>query len=107
MLRAVTRGRKRADLQTPHVQEISVAQPARLRPVGIARNVQHRPAGGVAATAVIALARANGLLGAGRALTAQQVADELDVSLGALAVTEHELARALNLERYAHRLGAA
>jgi Domain of unknown function (DUF6398) len=53
-----------------------------------------------AAGAVIALARANGLLGAGRALTAQQVAEELDVSLGALAVTEHQLARALNLERY-------
>jgi len=59
-----------------------------------------------AAGAVIALARADGLLGAGRALTAQQVAEELDVSLGALAVTEHELARALNLERYAHRPGA-
>jgi len=60
-----------------------------------------------AAGAVIALARANGLLGAGRALTAQQVAEELDVSLGALAVTEHELARALNLQRYAHRPPAA
>ena len=34
-------------------------------------------------------------------------AEELDVSLGALAVTEHELARALNLVRYAHRPGAA
>ena len=56
-----------------------------------------------AAGAVIALARASGLLGAGRALTAQQVADELDVSLGALAVTERELARALNVQRYAHR----
>jgi hypothetical protein len=60
-----------------------------------------------AAGAGIALARADGLLGAGQALTAQQVAEELDVGLGALAVTEHELARALNLERYAHRPGAA
>ena len=55
-----------------------------------------------AAGAVIALSRANDVLGAGRALIAQQVAEELDVSVGALAVTEHELARALNLERYAH-----
>ena len=50
-----------------------------------------------AAGAVIAVARASGLLGTGRPLTAQQVADELDVTLGALAVTERELARALNL----------
>jgi hypothetical protein len=39
----------------------------------------------------------------GRLLTAEQVADELDVTLGALAVTERELARVLNLSRYAHR----
>ena len=36
----------------------------------------------------VQLARVNGLLGAEQALTAQQVADELDVTLGTLAVTE-------------------
>jgi Domain of unknown function (DUF6398) len=56
-----------------------------------------------AAGAVTALARANGLLGAEGALTALQIAEDLDVTLGALAVTERELARALNLARYAHR----
>jgi hypothetical protein len=35
------------------------------------------------------------------------VADELEVSLGALTVTERELARVLNLARYAHRLPSA
>ena len=60
-----------------------------------------------AAGAIIALARASGLLGAGRPLTAQQVADDLDVTLGVLTVTEHQLARALNLARYAHRPPAA
>lgn len=60
-----------------------------------------------AAGAVVALARVSGLLGADGALTAQQVADELDVTLGTLAVTERELARVLNLSRYAHRLPAA
>jgi hypothetical protein len=54
-----------------------------------------------AAGAVIAVARVNGLLGTGRAVTAQQVADELEVSLGALAVAEQQLARALNLSSYA------
>ena len=48
----------------------------------------------------IAVARVNGLLGAGRAITAQEVADELDVTLGALAVTEQQLARALNVSSY-------
>ena len=57
--------------------------------------------------AVVALVRASGLLGVEGALTAQQIADELDVTLGALAVTERELARALNLARYARRLPAA
>ena len=57
--------------------------------------------------AVVALIRANGLLGAERALTAQEVGDALDVTLGALAVTERELARALNLARYARRRPAA
>ena len=57
-----------------------------------------------AAGAVVALARVNGRLGADAALTAQQVADELDVTLGTLAVTESELARVLNLARYARRL---
>jgi len=60
-----------------------------------------------AAGAVIALVRANGLLGAEGALTAQEIADGLDVTLGALAVTERELARVLSLARYAHRLPAA
>jgi hypothetical protein len=47
-----------------------------------------------AAGAVIAVARVNGL-STGRATTAQQVTDELDVTLGALAVTEQQqLARA-------------
>ena len=60
-----------------------------------------------AAGAVVALVRASGGLGADGALTAQEVADELDVTLGALAVTERELARALSLARYARRLPAA
>lgn len=47
------------------------------------------------------MARVNGLLGTGRAVTAQQVADELEVSLGALAAAEQQLARALNLSSYA------
>lgn len=53
-----------------------------------------------AAGAVIAVARVNGLLGAGRAITAHQVADELDVTLGALVATEQQLARALNVSSY-------
>jgi hypothetical protein len=60
-----------------------------------------------AAGAVVVLVRANGVLGADGSLTAQEVADELDVTLGMLAVTERELARALNLTRYARRLPAA
>jgi hypothetical protein len=56
--------------------------------------------------AIIALARVSGLLGAGRSLTAKQVADELGVTTGALAVTERELARALHLARYAQRAPA-
>ena len=59
-----------------------------------------------AAGAVIALARVSGLIGAGRSLSAQQVADEFGVTLGALAVTERELASALHLARYARRLPA-
>ena len=59
-----------------------------------------------AAGAVIALARVSGLIGAGRPVSAQQVADEFGVTLGALAVTEGELARALHLARYAQRLPA-
>ena len=57
-----------------------------------------------AAGAVVALARVNGRLGVEGALTAQQVADELYVTVGTLAVTERELARVLNLARYARRL---
>jgi hypothetical protein len=56
-----------------------------------------------AAGAIIALARVSGLIGTGRALSAQQVADEFGVTLGALAVTERELALALHLARYAQR----
>ena len=56
-----------------------------------------------AAGAVIAVARVSGLIGGGRPLTAQQVADEFGVTLGALAVTERELARELHLARYARR----
>ena len=59
-----------------------------------------------AAGAVIALARVSGLIGAGRPVSAQRVADEFGVTLGALAVTEGELARALHLARYARRLPA-
>lgn len=59
-----------------------------------------------AAGAVIAVARASGLIGAGRAITAEEVAAELEVSLGALAVTERELGRTLNLSDYAHRPAA-
>lgn len=50
-----------------------------------------------AAGAVIALARAGGLIGTGRTPAARVVAEDLDVTPGALAVTERELARALNL----------
>ena len=39
-----------------------------------------------AAGAVAAVARVNGVFGAGRTLTAEQVAAELDVTLGTLAV---------------------
>ena len=46
------------------------------------------------------------MLGADGALTAQEIAEDLDVTLGTLAVTERELARALNLTRYARRLPA-
>ena len=62
--------------------------------------VRHGTPEAWAAGAVIAVARVNGLLGAGRAITAQQVADELDVTLGALAVIEQQLARALNVSSY-------
>jgi hypothetical protein len=60
-----------------------------------------------AAGAVIAVARASGLIGAGRAITAEEVAAELEVSVAALAVAERELGRALNLAHYAHRPPAA
>jgi hypothetical protein len=60
-----------------------------------------------AAGAVVALARVNDLLGAEGALTAEEVADELDVTVGTLAVTESELARVLNFAGYAHRLSTA
>jgi hypothetical protein len=66
--------------------------------------IRHGRAEAWAAGAVVALARVCGRLGADRVLTAQQVADELDVTLGTLAVTERELARVLNIPRYARRL---
>jgi hypothetical protein len=56
-----------------------------------------------AADAVITVARASGLIGAGRAITAKEVAAELEVSVAALAVAERKLGRALNLAQYAHR----
>ena len=54
-----------------------------------------------AAGATIALARVRGQVGPGREIAAQEVADDFDVPLGALAVTERELANALQLGRYA------
>lgn len=54
-----------------------------------------------AAGAVVALARVSGLIGKGRSVTAQGVADEFGVTLGAVAVTQRELARSLHLARYA------
>ncbi|MGZ6637578.1 MAG: DUF6398 domain-containing protein [Solirubrobacteraceae bacterium] len=57
-----------------------------------------------AASGIILIARANHLLrSGGESVSAQQVADDLGVSLGALASTERELARALNLSRYRYR----
>lgn len=54
-----------------------------------------------AAGAVVALARVSGLIGAGRSITAQQVAADFGVSLGAASVAERELAGALHMARYA------
>ena len=65
--------------------------------------IRHGRSEAWAAGTVIALARVSGLIGTGRPLTAQQVADDFGVTLGALAVTERELARALHLGRYARR----
>jgi len=62
-----------------------------------------RPARAWAAGAVIALARVSGLIGTRRPVGAQQVAEDFGVTLGALTVTERELARALHLARYARR----
>lgn len=59
-----------------------------------------------AAGAVVALARVSGLVGKGRPVTAQHVAAEFGVTLGALAVTQRELAQALQLARYAPRPSA-
>ncbi len=57
-----------------------------------------------AAGGIILLARANHLLRpGGESVSAQWVADDLGVSLGALASTQRELARALNLARYLYR----
>jgi hypothetical protein len=60
-----------------------------------------------AAGAVVAVARVNGLLGVEGALTAEEVAEELGVTLGTLAVTERELARVFKLARYGRRLPEA
>ena len=68
--------------------------------------IRHGPPEAWAAGSVIALARVSGLIGAGQPLTAQQVAGDFGVTLGALAVTERELARALHLARYAQRPAA-
>jgi len=56
-----------------------------------------------AAGAIIAVARASGLVGTGRPVSAHEVAEDLDVTLGSLAVTERELARVLNVSQYAQR----
>jgi hypothetical protein len=57
-----------------------------------------------AASAIVLIARANHLVGhSGEPVSAQQVADALGVSIGALASTERQLTRALNLARYRHR----
>jgi hypothetical protein len=69
--------------------------------------IRHGRAEAWAAGAVIALARASGLVGTGRPVSAREVADDLDVTLGSLNVTERELARALNLSRYARRAPTA
>jgi Mg-chelatase subunit ChlI len=55
----------------------------------------------------VAVVRANGVVGADGELTAQEIADAFDVTVGTLAVTERELARALNLTRYTRHLPAA
>ena len=63
--------------------------------------IRHGPPEAWAAGAVLALARVSGLIGPGRPLSAQRVAGEFGVTLGALAVTERDLVRALHLARYA------
>ena len=45
--------------------------------------------------------------GSSRDSPTQELADQLDVTLGMLAVTERELARALNVTRHARHLPAA
>jgi hypothetical protein len=57
-----------------------------------------------AASGIILIARANHLLRSGdESVSAQRVADDLGVSLGALASTDRQLARALNVARYQYR----
>lgn len=57
-----------------------------------------------AASGIILIARANDLLHpGGGSLSAQLVAGELGVSIGALASTEQQLARSLNLAEYRYR----
>ena len=57
-----------------------------------------------AASGIILIARANDLLlPGGESVSAQLVADDLGVSVGALASTEQQLARALNPARYRYR----
>ena len=57
-----------------------------------------------AASGIILIARANRLLHpGGESISAQLVAGELGVSVGALASTERQLARSLNLAQYRYR----
>jgi Domain of unknown function (DUF6398) len=57
--------------------------------------------------AVVALGRASGLIGPQGSLSADEVAEEFDVTVGALGVIERELTRALHVARYAAPAGSA
>lgn len=64
---------------------------------------RHGRAEAWAAGAIVAVARADGVLGAEHAVSAQQIAEELDVTLGTLVATERELARAVSLAHDGYR----
>lgn len=65
--------------------------------------IRHGRSEAWAAGAIMALARVSGLIGTEGSLSAQQLAEEFGVTIGALAVTERELAGSLHLARYARR----